>query len=396
MPYKSYLRQLGAVYLDAPYPSAVPAHYGNHLQEQEYLLAGKGWVDLSDYEVLTITGLDRQKWLHSLTTCPFEFMQTGETRDMLLLDPQGYIEHQALAMDDGTKVWLLVEPGKATALQEFLERMKFMMRVEITQVPVKIIAALRSLSTASQDEQAVSALKASMEDLRQATPITTVSHWIDRWPVVLAGGAHYGIENAQHLGAGYERHYFAFPYDSAEQDTSASENISIIKVLKKLQAQQLPPVGYLAWEASRIRHARPGANEIGQRTLPHELDWLRTGVHLEKGCYRGQETVAKIVNLGRPPRRITFLYLEGMAEELPLPGAPILHGTRPVGTITAAAQDFEYGPVALAIVKRSVPVEAVLQVGEWVATQEMLVDPAGKSSQSPAQRPGSELRANRL
>lgn len=132
------------------------------------------------------------------------------------------------------------------------------------------------------------------------------------------------------------------------------------------------------------------------KALPHELDWLRTAVHLNKGCYRGQETVAKVVNLGRPPRRLTMLLLEGEYGELPAGGSEVMWEGRPAGEITSAARSVDDGPVALALLRRAVPADAVLDVGDYCASQRVVVNPGGKSSASPATRPGSELRGRDL
>jgi folate-binding Fe-S cluster repair protein YgfZ len=96
-------------------------------------------------------------------------------------------------------------------------------------------------------------------------------------------------------------------------------------------------------------------------------------VHLDKGCYRGQETVARVHNLGRPPRRLVLLHLDGSEFVLPEHGTPVSLDGREIGRITSSARHYELGPVALAIVKRAVPVDAVLDAGGVPASQEVLV-----------------------
>jgi folate-binding protein YgfZ len=121
--------------------------------------------------------------------------------------------------------------------------------------------------------------------------------------------------------------------------------------------------GTLALEALRVAAWRPRfAREVDARSIPHELDWLRSAVHLAKGCYRGQETVAKVHNLGRPPRRLVQLDLDGSEAVLPLPGDTVLDGDQEVGSVTSSALHHEEGPIALAVVKRSVPEAATLLV----------------------------------
>jgi folate-binding protein YgfZ len=126
--------------------------------------------------------------------------------------------------------------------------------------------------------------------------------------------------------------------------------------------------GLDAYEALRVEARRPRAGvDSDHRTIPNELEWLRTAVHLEKGCYRGQETVARVHNLGRPPRRMVLLHLDGMSEVPPPPGTPVLVGTRDVGRVGTAVRHHELGMIALALVKQSVAPDAVLKVGEAVA-----------------------------
>jgi folate-binding protein YgfZ len=122
--------------------------------------------------------------------------------------------------------------------------------------------------------------------------------------------------------------------------------------------------GLDAYEALRVEARRPRFGvDSDHRTIPNELSWLTTAVHLEKGCYRGQETVARVHNLGRPPRRLVLLHLDGVSEELPPPGTPVLAGTREVGRAGSVVRHHELGVVALALVKQSVQPGTALTVG---------------------------------
>ena len=143
-------------------------------------------------------------------------------------------------------------------------------------------------------------------------------------------------------------------------------------------AGEVRMAGTLALEALRIAAWRPRfAHEVDARTIPHELDWLRSAVHLAKGCYRGQETVAKVHNLGRPPRRLVQLDLDGSDGVLPVPGDTVLAGETEVGAVTSVALHHEEGPIALAVVKRSVPETDPLVVrssdGPIAAAQRVIV-----------------------
>ena len=107
--------------------------------------------------------------------------------------------------------------------------------------------------------------------------------------------------------------------------------------------------------------------------MSHEVDWLRTAVHLSKGCYRGQETVARVHNLGKPPRRLVMLHLDGSGHHLPERGAEVFSGDRRVGHLTTTARHHELGPIALALVKRSIPADADLVTDGTAAAQELVV-----------------------
>jgi tRNA-modifying protein YgfZ len=121
------------------------------------------------------------------------------------------------------------------------------------------------------------------------------------------------------------------------------------------------PAGLWAFEALRVEAGVPRLGfETDHRTIPHEVGWIGPAVHLEKGCYRGQETVARVQNLGRPPRRLVRLHLDGSKGRLPPPGTPLTLDGRAVGFVGTAVQHFELGPVALGLVKRKVPEDAEL------------------------------------
>ena len=134
--------------------------------------------------------------------------------------------------------------------------------------------------------------------------------------------------------------------------------------------------GTWAFEALRVAAWRPRlGHETDHRTIPHEVDWMRTAVHMAKGCYRGQETVARVHNLGRPPRRLVLLHLDGSGHGLPEHGDEVFLDDRKVGFVTTPARHYELGPVALALVKRNIAADATLRIGEIAAAQELVVAP---------------------
>lgn len=352
-----------------PEGELVVAHYGSPFAEERQLQLGKAFVDLSLCEVVAVTGADRLALLHNLTTRDFNNLTPGQSSEMMVLDPHGHIQFAAAAIDDGETTWLITDTGLGEGLAEFFESMKFMMRVEATV----------------RDDLGVAGIMRSAPEVPEEVAKLASAIWEDPWPATLPGGAHYGIPDERHVAKNSHRTLLIVPRENGKA------------IAETLTSAGMTPAGFLAWEAARVVDRRPRpVTEVGERALPHELDWLRTAVHLDKGCYRGQETVAKLVNLGKPPRRLTYLYLEGPEGELPEPGTEIQLKGRPAGTLTSVVRDGDEGPVALALLKRSVPVDALLEIGDFVATQEEIVSASGKSSVSPDQRPGQGLSSRRL
>lgn len=142
-----------------------------------------------------------------------------------------------------------------------------------------------------------------------------------------------------------------------------------------------PACGLWAFEALRIARGEPRLGiDTDHRTIPNEVGWVPPAgavgaVHLDKGCYRGQETVARVHTLGRPPRRLTLLHLDGSENRLPARGSAVLLGQKEVGSVGSSARHHELGPIALALLKRNVPVDAELRVDDIAAAQEVVVDP---------------------
>ncbi|HEX2705501.1 MAG TPA: glycine cleavage T C-terminal barrel domain-containing protein [Candidatus Lustribacter sp.] len=316
----------------------VAAHYGDPMREQRLLTEGLAVVDLSHRDVLTVTGADRLSWLHSLTTAHLTGLAPYESRESLVLSPNGHIEHALHLVDDGTTTWVGVEPGTGPALWAWLDSMRFMLRVEVKDVS----AAWAVLGEPIGSESVA------------GEPIA----WRDPWPGLVGDTAAYGPVEG-HPATGRVWRELVVPRDRIEQAVG-----------------DRPLAGLWAAEALRVAAWRPrmGA-DTDHRTIVHELDWLRTAVHLHKGCYRGQETVARVHNLGRPPRRLVFLHLDGSAHTVPQAGAPVSVAGRVVGHLTSVARHYELGPIALALVKRNTDLTATLDAGGYAATQEAIVAP---------------------
>ena len=325
----------GAVAAQWP-DEGVAAHYGDPAAEQRAMTEGQVLVDRSNRGVVRIAGPDRLAWLHSLTSQHLERLAPGSTADALILSPQGHLEHYLTLTDDGTAVWAHVEPGTAPALVAYLDSMRFMMRVDV-------------------------------EDLSGEFAVQTLAG-----PLPAEGGT---LPRTDEPSAAP-----AIPADAAgltEAVTMSPFGIDLIVKRGAVGRLAATVAGMWAFEAARIaaRVARPGL-DTDHKTLPHEVGMIGTAVHLNKGCYRGQETVARIHNLGHPPRRLVFLHLDGSADRLPAHGSPITlaDGTQ-VGYTGSAARHFELGPIGLGLIKRTVPVDATLLADGIAAAQEVVVPP---------------------
>jgi len=319
--------------------AAVAGHYGNPLREQRLLVEGLAAVDLSHRGVVTISGPDRLSWLHSITTQMLTGLAPRTSVETLVLSPKGHIEHDLHLVDDRQTTWATVEPGTAGALVSWLESMRFMLRVEVRDV--------------SSDYAVIG------EPVRSETTGLEPLAWADPWPFMVGDTAAYCAVT-----------------DPAKHPGSERPWRELIIARDRLEAVlgDRPLAGMWAAEALRVAAWRPRLGfETDQRTIAHEIDWLRTAVHLHKGCYRGQETVARVHNLGRPPRRLVFLHLDGSGHTLPGRNAPVEVDGRVVGRLTSVARHHELGPIALAVIKRNTPLEAVCMADGISASQEEIV-----------------------
>lgn len=301
---------MSAVFVDGGPDHGAIWHFGEPVKEQRALEEGKAFADLSHLPAISITGVDRLTWIHSLCTQDVENLQPGEWKSGYILDPQGHIEFPLLIIDDGKTLFLFTEIAAASPLISFLDSMKFMLRVEVREASAEV-ALFRA---------------PGMNDS--------------------IGGP-----------------YALVPRSEIESMTA---NFA-------LTAMQ---VGTWALDAQRVAAGRPRFGfESDPKTIPNELGTLNIAVHMNKGCYRGQETVAKVFNLGKPPRRLTLLHLDGSGVDLPAPGAPITLDGKAVGFLGTVARHHVLGPIALALIKRSVPLDATVTAGTVLATQEEIVAP---------------------
>jgi folate-binding protein YgfZ len=285
-----------------------PWHFGDVANEQRALANGTAFADLRHHPTLAVRGEDRLSWLHSLTTQHLLGLPKGQWSQALILSPHGHVEHQIFLIDDGITTHLSIEPGTADSLRTYLDLMRFMLRVDVTDVSDEV-ALLRVPGVADE-----------------------------------IGG----------------------PYELISREDLKSR-------LEELRAE-FTEVGSWALDAERVAAHRPRLGfDTDHKTIPNEVGWLNTAVHLNKGCYRGQETVARTMNLGRPPRRLVLLHLDGSDASLPEHGDQVFLGEKAIGFIGTAARHYELGPIALAVIKRSTPIDAELLAAGIPAAQEEIV-----------------------
>lgn len=321
----------------------VAGHYGQPHQEQRALANGQALVDLSHYGIVTVTGSDRLSWLHTLTTQNLQGMPSPINTEALFLDLRGRIEIVVKIHDDGETAYLITEPTMNATLVDWLTRMQFAARVEVT------------------DRTGDLALLGATDEI----PGLEGPVWIDPWPGIAPGGFAYTQDPADHPAVHEDytwRLYIIQATKLVDTVISLPDNFQV--------------AGTMASEALRVAAGRPRQLlDTDDRSIPHELDWVRTAVHLDKGCYKGQETVARVHNLGHPPRRLVGLMIDGSVHGLPESGADIIlrpetlddeamASARAIGTLKSVAMHHEMGAIGTAIIRRNTDPEAQLIIRE--------------------------------
>jgi len=322
-----------------------PSHFENPLLEQRRLLAGTAVIEWHTRSPVSVSGVNAKSWLHPLLSQNIVNLEPGQSTEALLLDPKGHIEQQlAVIVTSDEAVLLVVDQDHRADLVAWLRRMVFRSAVEIADL--------------SESHRVVGAFTEIQE-------LQDLPCFVDSWPNPRPGGVKYGG--------------WAEPFGYREY---------VVPVTTEIPSR-LTRAGLLAFDGLRIWAGRPWTGDYDDRALPHEFDLLSTAVHLSKGCYRGQETVAKVHNLGHPPRRLVLLELDS-SESLPAPDDKVheVDSGREVGRVLVAAQHHEAGPIALALVSRVTVLEKPLAVsgpgGSYQATQQLLVPPtAGAANPRP-------------
>ncbi|WP_028931280.1 CAF17-like 4Fe-4S cluster assembly/insertion protein YgfZ [Pseudonocardia asaccharolytica] len=342
----------------APDPDvAVPAHCGDPLAEQRAMARSAAVVDRSHREVLAVPGADRLSWLHLLLTQHVSELPADTGTEALVLDGNGRVLHHMAVAHVDEVVWLDTEPGDAGALLDYLTKMIFWSKVE----PRDATAELAVLSLVGPETANV------LDAAGVPAP-------------------HRPNECAALPGDGFVRRMPWPGSDAADLLVPRGEREAW---WQRLTAAGARPAGTMAFEALRVEAVRPRLHlDTDARTIPHEVGWIGPAVHLTKGCYRGQETVARVANLGRPPRRLVLLHLDAGDEEQPRTGDPVLRDGRAVGRVGTVVLHHELGAVALALVKRSVPADAELVAGTDDRAAPASIDPDSVPTEDTTPPPG--------
>ena len=323
--------------------SAVPApetgpdagaiwHFGDPLGEQRAAETSVALVDRSHRGVLTLTGDDRQSWLHSISTQHVSELPNGASTQNLSLDGQGRVEDHWIQTELGGTTYLDTEPWRIEPLLDYLKKMVFWSQVTAAAAD---LAVLSLLGPQLGDQAVLDALGVeAVPDELTAVP----------------------------FDGGFVRRMTDANPGQVELDVLVERSRSA-DLQRRLTDAGARPAGVWAYEAHRVAAVRPRLGvDTDERTIPHEVGWIGGAVHLDKGCYRGQETVARVHNLGKPPRMLVLLHLDGSADR-PTTGDPVLAGGRAVGRLGTVVDHVDLGPIALALVKRSIPADTELSTG---------------------------------
>ena len=321
--------------------SAVPApdtgpdagavwHYGDPLGEQRAAADGAVVVDRSHRAVIALTGGDRNTWLHSISTQHVSDLPDGVVTQNLSLDGQGRVEDHWIQTELDGVTYLDTEPSRAEPLTAYLRKMVFWSDVVVEPADLAVLSLLGP---------------------RLVDPPILEALGVDSLP---ADGTAVALPDG-----GFLRR---MPGSGIELDLVVPSD-QVATWRDRLVAAGVRNAGVWAYEAHRVTSLRPRLGvDTDERTIPHEVGWIATAVHLDKGCYRGQETVARVHNLGKPPRMLVLLHLDGSADR-PATGDPVLAGGRTVGRLGTVVDHVDEGPIALALLKRGLPADTELTTG---------------------------------
>ncbi|MGN6586474.1 MAG: CAF17-like 4Fe-4S cluster assembly/insertion protein YgfZ [Solirubrobacterales bacterium] len=298
-----------------------------------------GLLDRSQRGKLLVNGAEAADYLQGQLTNDIEALEPGDGLYAALLDRKGHMQGDMRVLRPGeqTDLWLDTEPEAIEAVRRHLQMYKIGREVEVRDV---------------SEEQAILALigpRAVEVAGSAALPENTCEEVTIGGARCLAVGTAVGID------------VFA---PAAERDRAWAARLGA-------GAAEVSPE---AAEIVRIEAGRPrfGA-EMGSETMPAEAGIVEQAVSFTKGCYIGQETVARLHYKGKPNR-----HLRGLRLSAPAPaGAPLRLGEKEVGRLGSAAVSPALGSIGLAILRREAEPGATVAVGEDGVTAEVVALPFG-------------------
>ena len=304
-------------------PSAVPS-------ELRAVLDGAGLVDRSERGKLALTGRDAKEFLAGQVTNDVVGLAPGLGCYAAVLTPKGKMVGDLRILDAGDELLLDTERSALQGVFDVLRRATIGFDVELHKRTLQ--RGLLSLVGPRAREVADAAELGGEEHAHRPATV---------------GGAPVRLI-ATDVGVDVL---------CLAEDTQA-----VCDALTKAGAE---PVSEQAAEVVRVEHGRPrwGA-ELDETIIPQEAGLNERAVSFTKGCYVGQETVARLHWKGKPNRHLRGLRLSEPVE----PGAQLWLGERQVGQVGSVALSPEHGPIALAVVRREAGVGDVLRVGDGEVT----------------------------
>jgi folate-binding protein YgfZ len=336
---------------------AVPAHRGDPLAEQRAMARSAAVVDRSHRGVILVSGPERLSWLHLLLTQHVAELPADTGTEALVLDINGRVLHHMVVAHVADTVALVTEARDVPELLDYLQKMVFWAKIELRDAS----AELAVLDVVGPNTAAVLAAAGLPVPPRP-------------------------LDAAALPGVGF---VLRMPWPRPDAAEIVVPRAEAQDWLTRLADAGARPAGTVAFEAMRVESGQPRLHlDTDDRTIPHEVGWIGSAVHLTKGCYRGQETVARVANLGRPPRMRVLLLLDSGDEQLPVAGDPVLRDGRPVGRVGTVVVHHELGPVASALVKRNTPADVELMAGEGERAAPARIDPDSLPADTGAVPPG--------
>ena len=299
--------------------------------ERDYAIVTEsaGLVDRSERGKVDVTGPDAAEYLQGQVTNDVLALPAGTGCYAALLDPKAHIVADMRILSGGPEeLWLDTEPHTREALVSHLRMYKIGRRVEVSDsTGERAILSLAGPAAAAVAARATGAEAPSEEH---------------RWTAAKAGDVPVRVV-ATALGADVMA-----PAEAADAVRAA---------LLEAGARQ---VGDEAVEVLRVEHGIPRHGvDMGPDNLPGEAGIVERAVSFTKGCYIGQEPVARMYHRGRPNRHLRGLRLDAPAD----PGTPLIDGEREVGRLTSVIESPRLGAVGLALVRREVEPGDRLRVG---------------------------------